>query len=131
MNYKTNYTADTHILIWYLEGHPALSKKAKETMDEALRSNLLISLSPISFLEAFHNSLKRPGFNFIKFQDGLRLPNILVVPVEEELLEICYRLPANLDLHDRVIAATAKITRSVLITKDRILRKVPGLKTLW
>jgi predicted nucleic acid-binding protein len=37
----------------------------------------------------------------------------------------------NLEIHDRVIAATALVSNSLLVTKDSELKKIPGLKTIW
>jgi PIN domain nuclease of toxin-antitoxin system len=35
------------------------------------------------------------------------------------------------DPADRIIAATAKVRKATLLTCDRKLREVPGLKTVW
>lgn len=131
MSLFSDYSIDTHALIWFLEGRSTLSKPARAIIGEIFEGKHLASISVMCYVEAFHNSLKRKEFIFNNFQKELNRPNILTVPMGEEVLKICYKLPKNLEIHDRIIAATTKFTKSVLITKDPVLRKVPGLRTLW
>lgn len=131
MNYKSDYSIDTHALIWFVEGRSTLSDPAREIIKEIFSGKYLASISVMCYVEAFHNSLKRKEFIFSKFLNELKRPNILKIPLEDEVLKLCYKLPKQLEIHDRIIAATAKLTDSVLITKDPILRKVLWLKTLW
>ncbi len=131
MNYKTDYTIDTHALIWYMEGHPALSLRAKRAMDEIFLGKKLGALSVISMLEAWHNKVKNPKFDFVKFRQGLATPNLVMIPVAEEIIKLCFDLPDILEIHDRVIAATTKLTESILITRDPILKKIEVFQTLW
>lgn len=131
MSFKSDYSIDAHALIWFVEGHPALSSRAREIIKDIFDGNYLASVSVMCYVEAFHNNLKRKEFVFKGFQEELNRTNILIVPLGIEVLEICYKLPKVLNIHDRIIAATAKLTGSILITKDPVLKKVPGLKTLW
>lgn len=122
---------DTHPLIWYFTGQKTLSSKAREIIDRVFSQKTDCFISSIVLLEAFHLSLKKRDFVFAKFLRSLRLPNIIVVPLDKIVLSSCYRLPANLDIHDRVISATSIANGSVLVTKDQALRKIKSVKTLW
>lgn len=122
---------DTHPLIWYFTGQKTLSLKAREIIDNVFNQKTDCFISSIVLLESFHLSLKRKDFIFPKFLKSLRLPNILIVPLDKIVLSSCYRLPANLDIHDRVITATSIVNESILVTKDQALHKIRSVKTLW
>ncbi len=40
-------------------------------------------------------------------------------------------LPSTIELHDRLIAATAKALDVPLITKDEVLQRISQIQTLW
>lgn len=56
---------------------------------------------------------------------------ITVAPFDQRILLICERLPENLDIHDRVIAATALMYQCPLITRDERLRELRVIETIW
>lgn len=122
---------DTHPLIWYFTGQRTLSLKAKGVIDSVFNQKTDCFISSIVLLESFHLSLKRKDFIFTKFLKSLRLPNIIVVPLDKIVLSYCYRLPTNLDIHDRIITATSIVNGSILVTKDPVLRRIRSVKTLW
>lgn len=128
---RIKYCLDTHPLIWYFTGQQTLSKIAKSTLDEIFVHNASCFIPTIVLLETFHLSLKKPSFVFPKFLDSLRLENITIVPLDAVVLSYCYRLPRNLDIHDRVIAATAQATKATLITKDTVIRNTHVIRTIW
>jgi PIN domain nuclease of toxin-antitoxin system len=47
----TAVVADTHTLVWYLDGDPRLSAVARAALDAATNAALPIIVSPISLLE--------------------------------------------------------------------------------
>lgn len=128
---KLKYCLDTHCLVWYFTGQESLPIKVKQILDQIFSGETRCFISAIVLLETFHLSLKKKGFNFPEFLKKLRLVNIIIVPLDKVVLSACYKLPENLEIHDRVIAATAKSTNSILLTKDQVLRGFFPLKTLW
>lgn len=128
---NSNYSLDTHPLVWYFTGQKTLSPKAKKVLDEIFSEQVSCFLSSIVLLEAFHSSLKQKRFVFSKFLRNLRHQNIVIVPLDKVVLSECYKLPRSLSIHDRVIVATAKVNNCVLITKDKAIQKVPRLKIVW
>lgn len=125
------YCLDTHPLIWYFTGQKTLSANAKKILDEIFSGKSTGYMSTIVFLEAFHLSLKKKSFIFPDFLKNLRLSNIIAVPLDKVILSFCYTLSPELDIHDRVIAATAIVNNSILVTKDPNLQKFKKIKTLW
>lgn len=125
------YCFDTHPLVWYYRESKTLSEKAKLILDEAFSGNVVAFIPSIVLLEAFHISLKDKKFVFSKFVDFLRRAEFIIVPLEEEVLKTCFELPKRINIHDRIVIATAKISGSKLVTKDRVLRSLFPLETIW
>jgi len=125
------YCFDTHPLIWYFRGEDKLSKKAKTVLELAFDGDSISFLPSIVLLEAFHLSLKDSGFVFSKFMKFLGKNKFIIVPLEEDILKICFGLPKIVNIHDRIVMATAISTGSPLITKDSILRSNFPLETIW
>ncbi len=128
---SNNYCLDTHPLVWYFTGQKSLSLKVKKTLDQIFLQEVTGFISSIVLLEAFHLGLKNEQFIFSRFLKTIRLPNIIIVPLDKIILKKCFSLPKNLEIHDRVIAATALINNAILVTKDPDLKKIPNLKTVW
>lgn len=82
-------------------------------------------------LEAFYISLKHKNFTFPKFLESIRKSNIRVVAFDNKVLAQSFELPAKMDIHDRIIVATAIVTNTPLVTKDKVLRSLFPLETIW
>jgi len=128
---QAKYCLDTHPLIWYFTGQKTLAAKSKKIIDSLFLGKNLGLISVIVLLEAYHLGLRHKKFSFCHFQEKIESGKFLIVPLDETILEACYRLPKYLDIHDRVIAATSLMSDSYLITKDPLLQKVHQLKTVW
>jgi len=55
----------------------------------------------------------------------------VVVPFDWQIFKIMQDLPTELEKHDRIIAATAKIYGGKVITKDEQLRNTTSVETIW
>ena len=118
------YFLDTHILIWWLENSPRLTKVQARILDE-FEQNKPFGVSDISLVEI--GCLVSAGR--IRLQGELR--DWLSRATAEPLVRLCRITPAvvaevaNLpaDFHrdpaDRIIAATARLERARLLTQDR------------
>lgn len=126
-----NYCLDTHALVWYIRGYSTLSVTAKDIISKIFAGEANGFISTMVILEAFYISLKHKNFNFSKFLEDIKRPNIRVVPFDTKVLAACFELPTKIDIHDRIIAATAVLAGAPLITKDRILRSSFPLETIW
>ncbi len=127
------YIADTHSLIWFLSGDSQLSPKAKEIFEATERGEAtiivpILVLAEIMFLcerkrlqHLFSQLVAtlQKGTNYFVYDLGLD-----IVLVAKDLLH----LP---DIHDRLIVATAKITQSPLITRDRVIKKSNYASIIW
>lgn len=126
------YCCDTHALIWYSTADKALSSKARILLYSLIEKNQKRLIVPsIAILEAYHKNLKRQLLDFRKLLNHLKKPNIRIASLDEKVLNACYGLPGKIEIHDRVIAATALTYDCPLITKDKTLRRYSPLKTVW
>ncbi|MCX6705908.1 MAG: PIN domain-containing protein [Candidatus Woesebacteria bacterium] len=125
------YCFDTHPLVWYFRESKTLSEKAKLILDEAFAGSIVAFIPSIVLLEAFHLSLKDSKFVFSEFVDFLKRAEFIIIPLEEEVLKTCFELPIEINIHDRIVIATAKISGSSLVTKDKVLRSLFPSETIW
>ena len=125
--------ADTHALVWFLEGSDRLSADARQALQSADADIVIpsIVLAEIVFLYG----RKRSGIDLkMVLEHVSRTDNCTIYPLDETVVE---RLPIELDIHDAVIVATALVFRDVLgkdvalITKDAQIRQSNVVQTVW
>lgn len=116
---------DTHIWIWLLIGNRELEKsKSLPYIENAARhSNIrisAISVWEIGMLEA-KGRIKFPVECLDWINKALNVPGISLEPLSSEIAVESSRLPGKFhgDPADRIIVATARKTRAVLITHDK------------
>lgn len=129
-------TVDTHIIIWEALDPAKLSKKARMEFDEANASDGVIfcdiSLWEISMLMAKKRiELEVP---YLEFMDLLRTTrNYIFQSITPEIADLSTNLSQEIDSDpaDRIIAATAMVLNSPLITADKNLRSSKRINTIW
>ena len=126
-----NYSLDTHALVWYFLKQKTLSSKAEEMIGKIFGNEATGIVSVMVILEAYYVSLRLKKFDFSKFLNVLENSNIKIVPFDKKVLAKSLILPTGIDIHDRIIVATAVLMNTPLITKDRILRSTFPLETIW
>ncbi len=126
-----SYILDTHALIWYIRGFSTISLKSKKIIQEIFEGNANCYISTMVVLEAFYVSLKHSDFIYSNFLKIIDKPNIKIVSFDKKVLNQSVELPEKMDIHDRIIVATAIITNTPLITKDKILRANFPNETIW
>lgn len=126
-----NYSLDTHALIWYFLKQKTLSLKAKGIMGKIFGGEAVGIVSTMVILEVYYVSLRLKKFDFSKFLNVLENSNIKIVPFGKKVLAKSLILPTGIDIHDRIIVATAILMDTPLITKDKVLRSIFPLETIW
>jgi PIN domain nuclease of toxin-antitoxin system len=127
------HVADTHALVWFLEGSDRLSAVARQAMQSP---DAEIVVPSIVLAEIVHLYGRRCiGIDLTTVLEHVsRTDNCTIYPLDETVVE---RLPIELDIHDAVIVATALVFRDVLgkdvalITKDARIRQSNVVKTVW
>jgi len=125
-------TVDTHTLVWYIDeaSNRKLTEKAIQMIDDA-EKNSVIYVSTISLMEVIDLSEKgRISISFRKVLSAIDTNEAYkVISVSSELIRTAIPLQC-LEIHDRLIVATALMTKSILVSKDREIRAT-GLNVVW
>jgi len=126
-----NITLDTHVLVWYVDEplkgklSPAALKVIREAEEEGI-----IHIPAIALMETLHLvEKKRSSISFDKLMVSIEeSASYRMVPIDAELLRAAIPLK-GLDIHDRLILATAILTDSVLVSGDRDFKT--RLNVVW
>jgi PIN domain nuclease of toxin-antitoxin system len=127
------YVVETHVLVWFLEGNPRLSRAAQNALSDTTAQIVVptIVLAEITFLYARHRiAIDLPHV----LAHLTSAANCLVYPLDGAVVE---RLPTTLNIHDAIIVATALVFRDVLIettavvTKDADITASGLIHALW
>ena len=124
---------DTHALIWHFDGDERLGREAGKIL---YNPRTEIICPTIVLAEIVYLSKKR------RTQKGLDIilttmssdPRFKIYPFDEEVL---LRMPSTLEMHDAIIVATAFVFIETLneevpiLTKDKDIRKIQGIVTIW
>ncbi len=127
------HVADTHALVWFLEGSERLSAVARQAMQSPDTDIVVPSIVLAEIVYLYGR--RRICIDLATVLDHIsRTGNCTIYPLDETVVE---RLPIELDIHDAVIVATALVFRDVLgkdvalITKDTRIRQSNVVKTVW
>jgi len=64
-------------------------------------------------------------------EDPRRYENFDLAPLDVDILKVANKIEANLEMHDRLIVATALYFNATLITKDRRIVNAAICPTIW
>ena len=129
----TRYVVDTHALVWYLTRDRRLSLRAREVLQGGQSGELLVLVSTVVLAEVLYISeRKRVPVGFSELLSRIQAAlGYQIVDFDLAVLREMQRLPKELELHDRALAATALVYDASLITKDRELQKLDRPKVVW
>ena len=132
----TDYIADTHALIWYLEDSDELGREAGAAFDACDRGESTIYIPTICLVELvyLHEKGRIPLDLKKALDDHLAsgLTNFITADLTPTVVSAMESIPREFvpDLPDRIIAATAKALDLPLLSRDRALLKT-GLSVIW
>jgi PIN domain nuclease of toxin-antitoxin system len=115
---------DTHIWIWAINGNvDRLSTEGLKAIEIASQNNQLgvcaISVWEVGMLESKGRvQLGKVCLDWVR--DALSAPGLRLLPLTPEIAIESSRLPGGLhgDPADRILAATSRIMKATLVTKD-------------
>ncbi|SDH34650.1 PIN domain nuclease, a component of toxin-antitoxin system (PIN domain) [Paraburkholderia phenazinium] len=127
---------DTHTLVWWVAGDPALSKKAKTAIERELAGGEII----VSAISAWEIAMLVEREKLVLSMDvGSWLATVSAIeavhfaPIDPEIAVKSVVLPGEFhkDPADRMIVATARKLAVPLVTKDEKIRAYAHVKTIW
>jgi PIN domain nuclease of toxin-antitoxin system len=127
-----DYVTDTHSILWYFTEDPRLSKRAFDVFEGTVREGFIIIpavvLAEIMFIA-------KKGRITLTFKETLkkieRYENFDLTPLDVDILKVANKREADLEMHDRLIVATALYFNATLITKDRQIGNASICPTIW
>jgi len=125
---------DTHVLIWMFSESTKLSRKAREAIQAARRSDV-IAIADITIWElawlAENKRIQISG-TVEKFTREISA-KLVVKPITPEIAALAARLPAAYprDRVDRLIGSTAVVEGAYLVTADQRIRDSQVIPTIW
>jgi PIN domain nuclease of toxin-antitoxin system len=128
-----NFVADTHALLWWFTDSPRLGSNASAVFEKCERGEHVIFVPSIAIAEALSIFDKRRiSFNFrTLFRHISSSKNFVLIALDYQVLQKMIDLKDIPELHDKIIAATAKYLNLPIITKDEVLRNLASVKTIW
>jgi PIN domain nuclease of toxin-antitoxin system len=127
-----DYVTDAHSLIWYFTDDQKLSENAFNAYEQTIEKGSIFI--PIIALAEIMYICQR-GRISLTFKDTLdkieEYENFQIIALDLEILKIADRLSTYLEMHDRLIVATAICFDVPLITKDEQIQKSKLVKTIW
>jgi len=127
---------DTHAWIFYVSEPDALSKRALRRIEKEIAGRDAW-ISAMSAWEVAMLSTRGRLRLSVTVEDWIAraesVPGLASVPVDSAIAVRAVALPEEYpaDPADRIIAATALVLGADLVTKDRVLRGVGDLNTVW
>jgi PIN domain nuclease of toxin-antitoxin system len=126
---------DTSVVLWVAFDADRLSKKAKETVEEARRTSQGLAISDMTLLELAMLACKKHIHLDVSVESFLSRveTSFSVLPMNAQICTSAFALPPRYfkDPADRIIAATALAGGLTLITADREIRKSGVVPTIW
>lgn len=128
----SEYVADTMAIVLHLENRKS-SVNVKRIFDAADTGNTIIHIPAIVFAEILYLSEKqRISLTLADVEKQLQnFSSYREMPLSFEIIEQAGKITDIPELHDRLIAATAKFLNIELITNDQKIQSSTLVKTAW
>lgn len=130
--------ADTHSLLWYLNGSSRLSGRAIAAFEDAEQNGFAIYVSAIVLVELRYLIEKGRGISegdFAAIVDDLDDPTSALTfsPISQSIAEDLGKIPRAIvpDMPDRLIAATAINLNLPLVSRDGDIQKLKNVNVVW
>jgi PIN domain nuclease of toxin-antitoxin system len=127
-----NYVTDTHSLVWYFTDDRHLSKKALKSFESTVKEGQIIVPTVVLAEILFIAKKGRTSLGFTATVAKIEeLANFEIAALDLDVLKIAESIDAPLEMHDKLIVATAIHYDACLITRDEQITKSKIVKTIW
>ena len=127
-----NYVTDTHSLLWYFTDDQRLSQKALKSFESTVKEGQIIVPTVVLAEMLFIAKKGRIPLGFTATVAKIEtLANFEIAPLDLDVLKIAEGIDVPLEMHDKLIVATAIRYDACLITRDEQITKSKVVKTIW
>ena len=129
-----SYVIDTHTLLWYVTNDKQLSSRVEKILDEAHHTvNSIILLPSIVLMEAIDVLEKgKVSYQIDVFLNAIQNgEQYELAPITWEIIEAYRKIHTALEIHDRLIVATAMQSNARILTKDANISKLYQQLVVW
>jgi predicted nucleic acid-binding protein len=127
-----DHVTDTHSIVWYFTDDPRLSRRALEVYEKTIKEGAII-IPTVVLAEIMYIAGK--GKITLTFVETLQkidsYENFIVPALDLEILKVAEKIKLNLEMHDKLIAATTLYYNASLITRDPLITKSGACTTIW
>ncbi len=126
-----SYVTDTQALVKFMMGKKVINDQCHQAFIAADRGESIIIIPAIALMEVMYLFEKnRISIDLIQAEDLLQSSNYQFEPLSIEILKTASEINDIPELHDRLIAATAKYLDTPIITNDPVIIKSTFIKVL-
>ena len=126
-----DYVTDTQALVKFMMGKKVINDKAHEAFLSADKGECTIIIPAVVLMEVLYLFEKnRIEVGLLHTEDLLKSQNYQFEPLSLEILKTASEIDDIPELHDRLIAATARYLDIPIITNDPVIRESRFVKTL-
>ena len=127
-----NFVTDTHSLVWYFTDDLRLSRRALKSFESTVKEGQMIVPTVVLAEILFIAQKGRVNLGFTETVAMIEaMDNFEIAPLDLEVLRMADSIEAPLEMHDKLIVATALCYDSSLITRDEQITKSKTVKTVW
>jgi PIN domain nuclease of toxin-antitoxin system len=127
-----DHVTDTHSIVWYFTDDPRLSRRALDVFEKTIREGVII-IPTVVLAEIMYIAGK--GKITLTFDETLQkidsYENFIVAALDVQILKVAEKIKVDLEMHDKLIAATALYYNASLITRDPLITKSGACTTIW
>jgi PIN domain nuclease of toxin-antitoxin system len=127
-----DHVTDTHSIVWYFTDDPRLSRHALEVFEKTIREGVII-IPTVVLAEIMYIAGK--GKITLTFDETLQkidsYENFIVAALDVQILKVAEKIKVDLEMHDKLMAATALYYNASLITRDPLITKSGACTTIW
>jgi PIN domain nuclease of toxin-antitoxin system len=126
------YVSDTMAIVAYLDKRrlPSLVKQIFQSADVGLCTIAIPAIVAMEVSYLFEKGRINVSLANLK-QHAAQYTTYQLQPLTIEIIETTFQITDIPELHDRLIAGTAKWLNSPLITNDPLIRASTFLETIW
>ena len=118
-----DYVTDTQALVKFMMGKKVINDKAHQAFLSTDKGQCTIIIPAVVLMEVLYLFEKnRISIDLIQTEDLLRSKNYQFEPLSMEILKTASEITDIPELHDRLIAATARYLDIPIITNDPVIR---------